>query len=86
MTKRVIKEEKAIASVHKLGNLMTFMSLFKGFIISSPVYTPKSFRNAGYMMSSIMQVISAIYTGYCGVLLLEIKEKTGLTSYSRIGE
>lgn len=84
-TRRQLKEEKVKKEVPKLGNVMTFMSLFKGFIISSPIYAPKSFVNGGYVMSSMMQIISAIFTLYCAILLLEIREKTGLSSYSQIG-
>lgn len=84
-TRKYIKEEKLKKEIPKLSNFMTFMTLFKGFIISSPIYTPKSFVNGGWLMSSIMQVVSAIFTLYCASLLLELKEKTGLVCYSKIG-
>lgn len=85
-TRRHIKEEKIKKSIPKLNRLMTFMSLFKGFIISSPIFTPKSFVNAGYIMSTIMFIVSGMFTGYCATLLIDLRKKTDITNYSRIGK
>lgn len=85
-TRRVLKDDKIKKEMHKLGYFQTFMTLFKGFIISSPIYTPKAFVNGGWLISSIMQVFSACFTLYCAILLLEINKKTGLSNYAKIGE
>jgi len=62
------------------------MTLIKGFIISSPIYTPKAFVNGGWLMCTIMQSVSACFGLYCAKLLIEINEKTGLSSYTKMGD
>ena len=86
VTRRKVKEEITKTLVKKLGCFATFMTLMKGFVISSVLYLPKSFINGGYMFQTFMLVFSAFVTIYSGLLLLDIRKKTNLTSYSDIGQ
>jgi len=46
---------------------------------------PRSFRNGGWAWTSALLIVEAFVTTYCGYLLLDIRKKTNLTSYSEIG-
>ena len=77
-------EEDTKKAVKKLGCFATFMTLMKGFVISSILYLPKSFVNGGYVFQTFMLLFSAVITIYAVLLLLDIRKKTGLCSYSDI--
>lgn len=84
-TRRKIKEDIIKAEIKKLGFFETFLTLIKGFIATSILYNPKSFRNGGWLWTTVTMVLSCILTTYCAMLLLQIRDKTGLTNYSEIG-
>ena len=84
-TRRKIKEEKLKDKVQKLGCFPTFMTLIKGFICTGCLYLPKSVINGGWLFSSIMLGFSCVLTIYCAMLLLDIRKKLNLTSYTEIG-
>jgi proton-coupled amino acid transporter len=69
-----------------MGSFRTFVLLLKGFVCAACLTVPKSFINGGYLFSAFALTFSACVTIYCALLLLEIKQKTGLTKYSEIGE
>ena len=86
VTRRKVKEEVTLKQIKKLGCFATFMTLMKGFVISSILYLPKSFVNGGYVFQTFMLLFSAVITIYSGLLLLDVRKRTNLTSYSDIGE
>ena len=81
-TKRRVKEEKIVSKVKKLGCFSTFMTLIKGFVCTGCLYLPKSVVNGGWGFSNIMLVFSAFLTIYCALLLLEVRKKLNLTSFT----
>ena len=81
-TKRKVKDEKIKKEIKKLGTWQTFLTLLKSFVCTSVLYMPKAFVNGGWLMTSIMLSLSACMTIFCGLLLLEVRKKTGLANYS----
>lgn len=86
ISKRKAKEEKVKKEVKKLNAFGTFLTLFKGFVCTGILYLPKAFVNGGFVITSIMLVVEAAITTYCGFLLLEVRAKLGLSNYSAIGQ
>lgn len=84
-TKRKIKEDIIKTGFKKLNTVQTFMTLFKGFVCSSVIYVPKAYVNGGYAWISFTLIVCAILTAFCANLLLQVRSKTNLISYSDIG-
>jgi proton-coupled amino acid transporter len=61
------------------------MTLAKSFIITAVLYLPKAFVNGGWLFTPIMLVISAVVTYFCGVFLLELRQKLDCANYPEIG-
>jgi proton-coupled amino acid transporter len=85
MTKRRVIEETAKGRVKLLGPVATFITLMKGFVCTSVVYLPKSVVNGGWAFSGGMLIFSCFLTIYCALLLLDVRKKLDLTSYTQIG-
>lgn len=85
MTRRKVKEEKILNKVEKLGCFSTFMTLIKGFVCTGCLYLPKSVINGGWLFSNCMLAFSCCLTMYCAMLLLDVRKKLNLTSYTEIG-
>ena len=60
-------------------------TIFKGFVGSGVLYTPKNFINGGYVFSAITMIAALVLTLYCAKLLLDTRAKIG-GSFSEIGE
>jgi len=84
-TRRRVKEEKIKEKIQKLGCFPTFMTLIKGFVCTGCLYLPKSVINGGWMFSAFMLLFSCFLTIYCALLLLDVRKKLNLTSYTEIG-
>ena len=71
--KQVIFETKVI---HKkeLNFFMTFTTLVKAFIGGACLYMPRTFINGGWLFSSVVLLMSATITCYCGLLLLKVSK------------
>jgi proton-coupled amino acid transporter len=84
-TKRRIKEEVIKTDIKKLNALLTYFTLFKGFVCTGVIYAPKAFLNGGFVFTSVVLIISSVITTICALMLVEVKKVTGLTSFSEIG-
>lgn len=80
-----ITDEKA-SKVKKLGTFGTFMSLLKGFVCTAILYLPDSFRSAGWAFQIVTLTFSACLTTFCALLLIKVRQKINLPSYTDLGE
>ena len=62
------------------------MSLLKGFVCTAILYLPDSFNQAGWLFQILSIVFSMLLTIYCATLLIEVRKKVKLPSYTDIGE
>ena len=71
--------------VKKLSPLQTYFSLVKGFIAIGILYSPKNFRNAGWLWGFICMLLSLILTLVCLIKLIQARNATGAClSFSEI--
>ena len=86
MTQRKVETEAQAKKVKKIGPCATFMSLLKGFVCTAILYLPDSFRVAGWLFQVLSLSFSCLLTIFCAYLLLEVRKKVDLPSYTAIGE
>lgn len=86
MTKRAKQTAEVAKKVKKIGTFATFMSLLKGFVCTAILYLPNSFNEAGWLFQVCALSFSCMLTIFCAHLLIEVRKKVELPSYSDIGE
>lgn len=68
----------------KLSPMGTYFSLVKGFIAIGILYSPKNFKNAGWLFGFVSMVFSFVLTLICLIRLLQAREAIGGGSFSEI--
>lgn len=86
ITQRKVETEEQAKKVKKMGTCGTFMSLLKGFVCTAILYLPDSFRAAGWLFQILSLLFSCFLTIFCAYLLIEVRKKVDLPSYTAIGE
>lgn len=70
----------------KLTPMGTYFSLVKGFIAIGILYSPKNFKNGGWLFGFLCMVFSFILTLICLIRLLQARDAVGGGSFSEISQ
>lgn len=69
----------------KASTLKSFFLLFKSFVGTGVLFLPKAFSNGGLLLSTGLMLFFAILSSFCYLILVQAKEKTGVSSFGDIG-
>lgn len=72
--------------ITKLSPLGTYFSLVKGFIAIGVLYSPKNFKNAGWLFGLFTMVASFSLTLICLIRLIQARNALGGGSFSEIAQ
>lgn len=81
-----LTESMSRSSLKKLGPWQTYFTLMKGFVCTGVLYLPSTFKDGGWLFTDLSLILSAFLTAYCGILLLEVRQKVKKNSYTQIGK
>lgn len=69
----------------KLSSLSTFLSLLKSNLGTNFLFVPRGFVNGGWMLTSCAMLFSCVLSMKTSIMLLEVNQKTGYTTFSEMG-
>ena len=69
----------------KASTMKSFFLLFKSFVGTGVLFLPKAFSNGGLLLSTGLLLFFATLSFFCYLILVQAKEKTGVSSFGDIG-